>query len=147
MEISVILADANGSLITGAAASTALIIRRVADGFLLDWADLTFKAAAWGTLATTLTEVDATNLPGEYRKDVTVTAWNDGFYQAMVHFDDATTVLNFSGEKYIYDGIEVDADVGLIKAKTDNLPSDPADESLLEAAIDEIPSRIFVKIP
>ena len=32
------------------------------------------------------------------------------------------------------------ADVTAIKAKTDNLPSDPADESLLEAAIAAIPA-------
>jgi hypothetical protein len=37
--------------------------------------------------------------------------------------------------------------VAAIKAKTDNLPTDPADESLLEAAISEIPSKVFIKIP
>jgi hypothetical protein len=34
------------------------------------------------------------------------------------------------------------SDVGAIKAKTDNLPSDPADESLIIAATDAIMSRI-----
>jgi len=33
-----------------------------------------------------------------------------------------------------------DADIAAIKAKTDNLPSDPADQSILSAAIAEIPA-------
>ena len=141
MEISVVCANASGALITGAAASTALKIRRVSDGYLLDWDDLTFKVSGWGHNSTALLEVDATNFPGEYRKAVVITAWIDGFYQAMVHFDDATTVLNFSGEKYIQGGREVDmnldaavstrapesgGNVAAIKTRTDNLPSDPA---------------------
>lgn len=108
MEISIIAADANGALLTGKAASTALKIRRVSDGYLLDWDDLAFKASGWGHSSTALLEVDATNLPGEYRKVVVITAWTDGFYQALVHFDDATTVLNFLGEKYIQGGREVE---------------------------------------
>ena len=111
MEISIVAANANGALITGAAASTALKIRRVADGYLLDWDDLTFKASGWGHNSTVLLEVDATNLPGEYRKVVVITAWTDGFYQALVHFDDATTVLNFSGEKYVQGGREVEINI------------------------------------
>ncbi len=39
-------------------------------------------------------------------------------------------------------GVDVSADVAAIKAKTDNLPSDPADESLLEAAITTAESNI-----
>ena len=109
MEISVVLANSNGALLTGKAASTALKIRRVADGYLLDWNDLTFKASAWGTIATTLTEVDATNLPGGYKKVVTITAWADGFYQALIHFDDGTTILNFDGEQYVQGGGEIEA--------------------------------------
>lgn len=108
MEISAILTDANGALLTGKAASTALKVRRVADGFLLDWDDLTFKAAAWGTLATPLLEVDAANLPGYYKKAVVTASWNDGFYQAFLHFDDGTTVLNFASEKCIQGGQEVE---------------------------------------
>lgn len=141
MEISVVCTDASGALITGAAASTALKIRRVSDGFLLDWADLTFKADP-GTLTTAMDEVDATHLAGEYRKVVVITAWTDGFYQALVHFDDATTVLNFDGKQYVQGGREVEVNldaavttrmatftytapdntnIGLIKTQTDKL--------------------------
>jgi hypothetical protein len=109
MEISVIIADANGALLTGKAASTALKIRRVADGYLLDWNDLTFKASAWTTPTTPLVEVDATNVAGMYKKAITITSWADGFYQALVHFDDGTTVLNFEGEQYVQGGGEIEA--------------------------------------
>jgi hypothetical protein len=108
MKISAIIADANGALLTGKAASTALKVLRAADGYLIDWSDLTFKASGWGSLTTPLVEVDSTNLPGGYQKDVTITAWADGFYRCLVHFDDATTVLNFQGEQYIQGGREVE---------------------------------------
>ena len=136
MEISVVCANASGALITGAAASTALKIRRVSDGYLLDWDDLTFKGSGWGHNSTALLEVNATNLPGEYRKVVVITAWTDSFYQALVHFDDGTTVLNFSGERYVQGGQEVEknldaavstrapeaaGNVAAIKTQTDKL--------------------------
>ena len=111
MEISAIIADANGALLTGKAASTALKILRAADGYLFDWSDLTFKASAWGSLTTPLLEVDATNLAGAYHKVVTVSAWADGFYRFLVHFDDASTVLNFEGEQYIQGGQEIEVGV------------------------------------
>jgi hypothetical protein len=108
MEISVILSDADCNLLIGRAVYTALKIRRVADGYLLDWSDLTFKAAAWVTPATPLIEMDPTNLPGRYKKDVTVTGWNDGFYQADIQFDDGITAHIFSGEQYIQGGREIE---------------------------------------
>jgi hypothetical protein len=111
MKISAIIADANGALLTGKAASTALKILRAADGYLFDWSDLTFKASGWGSLTAPLIEVDSTNLPGAYQKEVTVTAWADGFYLFQVHFDDATTVLNFQGEQYVQGGQEIEAGV------------------------------------
>src|SRR3990172_5326811 len=83
MELTWMLIDDDGAPITGGAANTALKIRRVTDGYLLDWADLTFKASGWGTLATAMSEVSAANTPGLYKKDVVITSWDDGYYQAL----------------------------------------------------------------
>lgn len=41
----------------------------------------------------------------------------------------------------------VDTEVAAIKAKTDNLPSDPADQSAVEAAIDAAEAAILAKLP
>jgi len=45
-----------------------VVVRRVADGFNLDWADNTFKAAGHTTLNGPMTEVDATDNPGVYER-------------------------------------------------------------------------------
>jgi hypothetical protein len=131
MEIAVTIADANGALLTGKAASTALKIRRVADGYLLDWSDLVFKASGWGSLSTPLVEVDATNLPGVYEKVVTSTAWADGFYHSLVHFDDGTMVSNYEDAPYIQGGREVelnlDAAVSSRAIPGDVMGKSPAD--------------------
>jgi hypothetical protein len=42
-------------------------LRRNSDGYFLDWNDLTFKASGWTTLNRVLTEIDATNLAGNYQ--------------------------------------------------------------------------------
>lgn len=42
-------------------------VRRVSDGYYLDWNDLTFKNTGWTTLNQITTEVDATNFPGLYK--------------------------------------------------------------------------------
>jgi hypothetical protein len=60
--------DAAGAPLTGLVNLKARV-RREADGFLLDWADLTFKTPATvGTPLAALVEVDSTHCPGEYRK-------------------------------------------------------------------------------
>jgi len=42
--------------------------------------------------------------------------------------------------------VEVGGNVAAIKAKTDNLPSDPADESILEAAIAGVPAAVWATV-
>lgn len=79
------LFDMNGGK-TGGAASTTLKIMRTSDEKLFDWSDSTFKSSGWTSLTTTLSEQDATNLPGVYRKTVTVTTWTDGEYHAFVEY-------------------------------------------------------------
>ena len=60
-----------------------LKIRRKSDDFVLDWSDNTFKTA--GSVVTStwvLTEIDGTNLPGEYK--FTKTGYINGFDPAAV---------------------------------------------------------------
>lgn len=42
-------------------------IRRISDGYYLDWNDDTFKNTGWTTLDQITTEVDSTNFPGLYK--------------------------------------------------------------------------------
>lgn len=93
--------------ITDGAGLTALKIRRGSDGFLFDWADLTFKASGWVSLSAPLVDVDAVNLPGLYARDVTVTDWSDGWYQCDLTYS-GRPALYTQGEIYIIDGMPND---------------------------------------
>jgi len=51
----------------GETGATVLVaIRRISDGFYLDWDDDTFKSSAWTTRQIAMTEVDATDSEGVY---------------------------------------------------------------------------------
>jgi hypothetical protein len=63
--IEVFAVDAQGAPLTGLT-DLYVRLRRASDGRFLDWADLTFKAAAWGTLDKPLAELDVTRTPGLY---------------------------------------------------------------------------------
>ena len=66
IEVEPLLISSTGALATGKTNIKAKIRRR-SDGFVFDWADSTFKTVgSVGQLLQTLTEVDATNFPGEY---------------------------------------------------------------------------------
>jgi hypothetical protein len=97
--------------ITGIAASTALKIRR-ADGYLLDWDDLTFKDAGWTTLSAVMIEADAVNLPGIYSKTINVASWDDGFYQAILTYDSISTITAF----YLINGAESTPGIGTLSS-------------------------------
>ncbi len=86
MEIIWGIFDDNQDPVTGGAASTSVKIRRGSDGYLYDWNDGAFKNSGWTTLSATLTEIDATNLAGYYKKDVTESGWTDGWYQVFVRY-------------------------------------------------------------
>ena len=58
-------AVAGGAALTGAT-DLFVRVRRQSDGKILDWADMTFKAAAWTDKEHLLAELDAANLPGVY---------------------------------------------------------------------------------
>lgn len=97
--------NANDPL-AGGAADTSLQIRRGADGYLLDWDDLVFKAAGWVEPETQL--VEDVVVFGLYAKSPDASAWDDGAYQAILRYDDgAGTIRNETGEFQVKDGAEV----------------------------------------
>lgn len=86
MELTWRIFNSSGDPITGGAASTEIKLRRVVDGYLFDWSDSTFKNTGWTTLGATMTEVDATNLAGAYKKAVTESGFNDGWYHVFTRY-------------------------------------------------------------
>lgn len=64
--LEVLATDVYGAALTGLT-DVAVYVRRSSDGYLLDWNDNTFKAAAWTTRQRVLTETDAVNQAGWYR--------------------------------------------------------------------------------
>jgi len=63
--IMVDVTDAAGVPLAGKSDIFIRLLRK-SDGFLLDWADDTFKAAGWTTKDKVLAEVDASEIPGLY---------------------------------------------------------------------------------
>lgn len=63
--ISVFAVNAAGNPLTGLT-DLYVRIRRVSDGFFLDWTGYTFKSTGWTTLNKSLTEISATNAAGLY---------------------------------------------------------------------------------
>jgi hypothetical protein len=57
--------DENNLAITGLS-DIVVSIRRISDDFFYDFSDDTFKTSGWTTKEQTLSEVDATDAPGEY---------------------------------------------------------------------------------
>lgn len=131
------------ALVTGGATSVT-VGRRGLYGYVLSSADLlTYDYVA--TAITATTTVDLQEVPALW------TFW------ALSWQDVATSILTVVGSfgKLISDYLDTavssrlstagytapdNSSITAIKAKTDNLPTDPADESLLEAAIAAIPA-------
>jgi len=107
MKASWLILDNNFDPVIGGAASTSIKVRRLSDGYLLDWNDSTFKNTGWTTLETTLTELDATNLPGWYEKSITETNWQDGAYQIITDFNDGSIKRYGISQVTINSGLEV----------------------------------------
>lgn len=98
----------SGEAITGSAVKGLVIQDSDANGDLqvLDHDDGTFKDPGSPTTPEVdLVEVDAVNLPGFYRKEVTSTGWLNGFYSFRVRHT-ASPKRVFTGERYLVNGQE-----------------------------------------
>lgn len=105
------LLDMAGNGVTGST-GLGIIVRRVADDFLLDFNDGAFKNAAWVTKRQAMAEVDAVELPGSYELSVAVTAWNDGGYIAYFAYDGSDvglTKYRVPSGLFVFDGEEAEA--------------------------------------
>lgn len=98
------LYDASGAGITGSS-DLKIKIKRDADDYFYDFDDSTFKNAAWTTIAATMTEVDATNVPGEYEYTVDVSGWDDGVYTVYYQYSGSPAWTD-AVEFRLYDGKE-----------------------------------------
>jgi hypothetical protein len=133
------LADSNAAPITGAAASTSLKIWREVDGYCFDWYDFKFKSSGWTSPTTTFTEVDPTNLPGVYKKNVDISTWNEGGYAWITTYTGALGRRGLGGT-YIRNGYEIDASIAseitaqAIKTKTD---------TMLDTKISSVPTLVW----
>ena len=123
-------------------------IRRTSDNFVFDWDDDTFKNSGWTTAQVPLTEVGST---GYYRLDETnhdegfdtsaitnaIVGGEDTYIVRLFDSVDSDTIANIPAVGEIVTDVEK-TDVAAILVDTAaidaRLPSDPADESLQQAA-------------
>ena len=93
--IEALMLDGSLSPLTGLG-NVLLSIRRVSDGYWLDFDDDTFKASGWTTRQQAMTQTDVTNDPGVYHYDLdTSTITNptaDDTYEARVDCASAANV-------------------------------------------------------
>lgn len=106
MELTCGVYGADGSGITGST-DLKLKIRRQADDYLFDFNTTTFKASGWTTVAATMTQISAANLPGEYKYTVSVLGFDDGMYNAYFLYEGDRPFVD-SVEFGVYGGYGID---------------------------------------
>lgn len=122
------IVDSSGNPITGATTVTCKL-RTTPGASLFDWNDTTFKTSGWTTVSATMTEVDATNLPGVYKQELNVGGFTNGRYQVFITYS-ATISQHGEIEFYVDDGQLVDeyiaGKVDLTKIDTTAILTDTA---------------------
>jgi hypothetical protein len=83
--ISWLLLDTTNSRVIGATPLPTVLVRRIADNFIYDWNDSTFKSTGWTTKDKNLSEVDSTNFPGVYETNLDIGSF-DGVYYVYVTY-------------------------------------------------------------
>ena len=94
IEVEPLKSCVTGVLVTGASNIKAKV-RRKSDGLILDWSDVAFKATPIQLLQM-LTEIDATNFPGEYATSFdlpNVTNSNDHDTYEITVVEDGTAII------------------------------------------------------
>ena len=87
--------------------SPEITIRRDLDGYLFDWLTDSFTvSAAPSAISTSYEHIEFSELPGLYKKDVDVSAWDDGTYTVISYIDEMvnTRYLNNIEELVIVGG-------------------------------------------
>lgn len=87
-------------------------------------------------------EIDSTNMPGHYTYELTQSEVNTlGF--VSIYIIKSGVSKEFNSIVQVIEDISI---INAIKAKTDNLPTDPADQSLVESAISTSETNIIAEI-
>jgi hypothetical protein len=139
------LINSSNAPVTGAAPTISW--ERNADGYFYDFNDSTFKASAWVTIAGVMTAVNATVVPGAYRKNLSTYQLN-GTYTLYPKYTGATAADNDYGipiELIIADGIVVNyhllaPTVQEIRADLDASSSRLAGIPVLQASVNALPT-------
>lgn len=139
-----LLLDTDNDPVVGANPLPTITLRRLADNFIFDWADNTFKDVGWGTKAQDLAELDAVNFSGTYEVDLNLAGF-EGLYYAYVSYLNDTSPQHSVNQFGVTDGVVVGTVTGLTaaqEAKIDAIPitDSVADLSAVLAAIAEIPT-------
>lgn len=130
VDLQVFVGDTDGTPATGKTVQAA--IQRKSDGQYWDWVSAWVGTIQWDNA----TEVGN----GKYKKTYTTPDTPD---QYTVYWKE-TTIPAYAASDFIVDDIY--AYVDAIKAKTDNLPTDPADQSDVEAAITASETAVIAEI-
>lgn len=125
--------DATGAGIIGST-NLKLKIKRDSDDQFYDFNDNTFKGSGHITIAATMTDIDITNVPGEYEYSVDVSNWDDGVYTCYFQYLGTPPFTNCS-EFWIYNGQEAtpsvfDLSQDMLDAIRDSVTSKNIDGSI-----------------
>jgi hypothetical protein len=138
--IEVLALDSNGSSITGLS-DVLLSIRRISDGYWLDFDDNTFKNSGWTTRQQAMTEIDAANDAGKYKYDFDTSGYADDTYQMRA---ESASASNFPqiGELKV-GGYTDNLDIAISTRSSHN---DPDPNGYIDAAISSRSSHAVADI-
>lgn len=123
-------------------------IQRTSDGYWYDFDDDTFRNSGWTTRQQQMTETSAAYAPGEYHYDwntnlITNAIADDSYMIRVDETGDNANNTPFSGEIKIDQWVkDIVDDANAIESR---LPSDPADQSLVETAITAAQAAIITQ--
>lgn len=122
-----------------------LKIHRVSDDYIYDFNDDTFKASGWTSATQAMTEIDATNLPGQYKWDFDTSAITnataDDAYAFIVtcasgdnmpqrgeikvgqYLDDVTEILGLVQSNFLIDTVVNDASGNMTSSRLRIFPT------------------------
>lgn len=139
--IEVLILDATLDPLTGKS-DILISIRRVSDGFFYDFNDDTFKSSGWTTRQTAMSEISATNAPGEYSYDFDTSAITnaaaDDTYQIRVDQSPGTDAANVPqiGEVKVGQFVD-DIDAAISSRAVPGDEMDLIDDAITSAKYDE----------
>ena len=82
---------------------------------MLNWSNNTYEVNGGSTPSVSMVELDVINLEGYYYRAITISAWPDGWYLAVLSYT-GTPKRNGAIEFYVVDGVIVDI---LVSTKLD----------------------------